>query len=347
MRSPDAQGGWRGPALLTVIVLSLIAILAYSGRLLGVGAHPSATAVPVSVAFPVAFLGGVLALLSPCSGAIVPAFFAYSFQTPGRLLRQTYVFFLGLSLIFVPLGFASSLLANTFAAHAGTFYAIAGTVLLLLGLTTLFDLDIFDRLAGALQRLTAPGQDAMRRTTSETTRVFVYGILFGFATSSCTAPLLGAMATLAIGTGGQSLLAMLLFLTFALGIAAPLFVLAALFERYGVAQRAWLRREVKLGRRRVPLTKLVTGLVLVVLGLVFLAFRGTVGLTSYYARFGADEAYARWTQALGQLFASVPPLLSFALALAGLVGLALLLRALARPRRAADVSPRPEVPPRK
>lgn len=327
MRAANLES-WRAPALLTLGVVALIAILAYSGRFFGVGATLSASPVPIRVAFPVAFLGGVLALLSPCSGAIVPAFFAYSFRSSGKLLQQTYVFFLGLSLVFVPLGFASSLLANVFASNANVFYVIGGVLLIVLGLATLLDLDVFDRFA----RLAAPGQQAMAKTKSDTARVFTFGAIFGFATSSCTAPLLGAMATLAVGTGGQSLVAILLFLTFALGIAAPLFVLAAVFERYDVARKSWLQREVSLAGRSIPVTRLLTGLVLVALGIVFLALQGTVGLNSIYDRFGASETYARWTNTIGRAFDAVPLSGSLLIALAMIGGGGWLLARFARGR---------------
>ena len=32
-----------------------------------------------------AFLGGLLSLLSPCSIMLLPAFFAYAFNSPGKL----------------------------------------------------------------------------------------------------------------------------------------------------------------------------------------------------------------------------------------------------------------------
>ena len=44
-----------------------------------------------------AFLGGALALISPCSALLLPAFFAYSLASPGRLLARTGAFYLGLA----------------------------------------------------------------------------------------------------------------------------------------------------------------------------------------------------------------------------------------------------------
>jgi cytochrome c biogenesis protein CcdA len=56
----------------------------------------------VEVAYLAAFLGGVLSLLSPCSALLVPAFFAYAFQSRRRLLAKTVVFYVGLATTLVP-----------------------------------------------------------------------------------------------------------------------------------------------------------------------------------------------------------------------------------------------------
>ena len=51
------------------------------------------------VGYLAALLGGVLALLSPCSAMLLPAFFAYAFGSRRRLVSRTGVFYLGLALL--------------------------------------------------------------------------------------------------------------------------------------------------------------------------------------------------------------------------------------------------------
>ncbi len=77
-----------------------------------------------------AFLGGILALLSPCSALLLPAFFAYSFQSPARLISRTVIFWLGLSLTLVPLGVGSSAIAALFFKNREAFITGAGTLVL-------------------------------------------------------------------------------------------------------------------------------------------------------------------------------------------------------------------------
>jgi len=62
----------------------------------------------VEASFLASFLGGLLSLLSPCSALLLPAFFAYAFQSRGVLVGRTAVFYLGLCATLVPLGMGIS-----------------------------------------------------------------------------------------------------------------------------------------------------------------------------------------------------------------------------------------------
>ncbi|MEU0066682.1 cytochrome c biogenesis protein CcdA, partial [Streptomyces albidoflavus] len=64
-----------------------------------------------------AFLGGLLALLSPCGALLLPAFFAYSFAGPTRLLLRTLFFYAGLCATLVPLGAAGALAGRLLTGH--------------------------------------------------------------------------------------------------------------------------------------------------------------------------------------------------------------------------------------
>ncbi|MFA5861620.1 MAG: cytochrome c biogenesis CcdA family protein [Candidatus Thermoplasmatota archaeon] len=277
----------RHAIFLTGLTGSLILVLAASGFLLG--ANATRAAAPVAITLPLAFLGGMLALLSPCSGMLLPAFFAYTFAQPRRLLLATYTFYLGLATVFVPLGFASSLLARWLRAAPDTLYMIGGLTLIVLGALALAP-------RGA-SRIMLPGAPALLARTQasplETWRPYLLGMTFGVATTSCIAPILGGLAALAATGGVTALQSIPLFLTFALGIATPLFLLAlASHKRAAKLARRWSTRTIALPWGQVPLTQAITGFLLLGLGVLFIATRGTVGLTAWYERAGAtDLAY--------------------------------------------------------
>ena len=163
---------------------------------------------------------------------------------------------------------------------------------------------------------------------------FCLGAVYGFA-GFCSGPILGAVLTVAASSGsavrGASLLA-----TYAAGMAAPLFLMALLWDRLDLGHRRWLRgRELSLGLSLGPLrfhtTNLISGLMFVAIGVLFIAFDGTSGLESLYAAGGVtDLAFSveRWVEAVS---GRVP--ISAALVVLGILLAAYLVYRLSRRRK--------------
>jgi cytochrome c biogenesis protein CcdA len=223
-----------------------------------------------------AFLGGVLSLLSPCSALLLPAFFAYAFGGGRELVRKTGIFYVGLCATLVPLGMGVSAVSSLFYGHRGTLILIAGAVIIAFGVAILlgrgFTVGPLERLRGRVRGDSAGA-------------VFALGATYGFA-GFCTGPILGAILTVAAASGGVARGALLLAV-YALGMSAPLFFLALLWERLRLGKRRFLRgREVSLGTPlgtlRLHTTNLISGLMFIVLGVVFIAYQGTSALGGLY-----------------------------------------------------------------
>ena len=215
-----------------------------------------------------AFLGGLLSLLSPCSALLLPSFFAYAFDGLGRLVARTTVFYLGLCLTLVPLGAAAGLFGALLITYRDTVTLVGGLVLVGLGLMQISGRGFG---IGAAQQLTG------RIRVSSNLSVFALGAVYGLA-GFCAGPLLGSVLTVS-ATGGDPLYGAVLLAVFALGMAFPLFLLALLWERFDLRGRKWLRgREIALGRFRVHTTNLVSGLVFVAIGVLFVLTEGTANL---------------------------------------------------------------------
>ncbi len=75
------------------------------------------------------FLGGVLAILSPCSALLLPAFFAVAFTSRVQLARAALLFYAGLATIFVPLGLGISFVASLFFEQRPLIILLAGALL--------------------------------------------------------------------------------------------------------------------------------------------------------------------------------------------------------------------------
>ncbi|MEV6318096.1 cytochrome c biogenesis CcdA family protein [Streptomyces sp. NPDC051776] len=249
-----------------------------------------------------AFLGGLLALVSPCSALLLPAFFAYSIETRARLLARTGIFYLGLATTLVPLGAAGSVAGRLFTGHRDVLVAVGGWLIIALGVAQILGLGFASR------RLQAA---AGRIRPTSATSVYALGAVYGLA-GFCAGPILGSVLTVA-AVGGSPAYGGALLAVYALGMAAPLFLFALLWERFDLGGRRWLRgRPLRIGRLRLHTTSLASGLLFVVIGTVFLLYDGTSALPGLL---GVNSAFAaeRWAQRLG---AAVPD----TLLLAGVVG---------------------------
>ncbi|MFJ8073366.1 cytochrome c biogenesis CcdA family protein [Streptomyces sp. NPDC096176] len=238
-----------------------------------------------------AFLGGLLALISPCSALLLPAFFAYSIDSKGRLLARTGIFYAGLATTLVPLGAAGSFAGRLFYGHRDLLVAVGGWTIVALGVAQILGMGFSSRRLAAVSGRIRP-----------TTAVSVYGLglVYGLA-GFCAGPILGSVLTVA-ALSGSPVYGGLLLAVYALGMAVPLFVLALLWERFDLGRRRWLRgRALRWGRFELHTTSLLSGLFFIVLGTVFLVFDGTTalpGLLSVDDSFAVEEWASRFGAAV-------------------------------------------------
>ncbi|WP_019887606.1 cytochrome c biogenesis CcdA family protein [Streptomyces purpureus] len=226
-----------------------------------------------------AFLGGLLALLSPCSALLLPAFFAYSIDSTSRLVARTGIFYAGLATTLVPLGAAGSFAGRLFYGHRDLLVALGGWMIIVLGVLQILGI-------GFASRRIAEASGRIRPTSALS--VYALGLVYGLA-GFCAGPILGSVLTVA-ALGGSPAYGGLLLAVYALGMAVPLFLLALLWERYDLGRRRWLRgRAVRLGRFELHTTSLLSGLFFLALGTLFLVFDGTTALPGLLS---VDDSFA-------------------------------------------------------
>jgi len=220
-----------------------------------------------------ALLGGALTLISPCSALLLPSFFAYAFASPRDLIARTGIFWVGLCVTLVPLGAGSAWVSSLFYGHRATLIAIAGWLIIAMGALQFF--------GGGFA---FPGADRLRGRISGSGRTgswagtFALGAVYGLA-GFCSGPILGAVLTIAAAQG-DVLRGGVLLAVYALGMAAPMFVLALLWDRLQIGQRRWLRgRPVRVGPLQLHTTQMLAGLLFMVIGWLFLRYDGTAGIT--------------------------------------------------------------------
>jgi cytochrome c-type biogenesis protein len=233
-----------------------------------------------------AFFAGMVALFAPCCIVfLAPSYLAAAAKNRRwRLLPLTFVFAAGLALIMVPITLGVSLLAGTIAKYHAPLYYAGGALMLLLAAYSLSG-----HMWSLPSVLRAP--DTVR---GDSASFFALGVFSGIA-SSCCAPVLAGVMTLS-ALSGSPVGGTLLGLAFVLGMTFPLFVMALLWDRLGLRDRAWLRaRPVRL---RLFGRSVVTNTVNVAVAVAFAVMGGFViylaGAREMTAGPGFQVAVGRW-----------------------------------------------------
>nr|WP_206323861.1 cytochrome c biogenesis CcdA family protein [Streptomyces sp. HNM0574] len=266
-------------------------------------------------------MAGLLALLSPCSALLLPAFFAYSIDSTGRLIARTGVFYLGLATTLVPLGAAGSFAGKLFYGNRDLIVLIGGWTIIALGVAQILGMGF------APKKLT---EMSGKIKPTSTLSVYALGAVYGLA-GFCAGPILGSVLTVA-AVSGSAVYGGMLLAVYALGMAVPLFLLALLWDRFDLGRRRWLRgKPLTLGRLRLHTTSLLSGAFFILLGVIFLVFDGTAALPGLL---DVDTAFTVETWA-GGLSEKVPDsvLLAVLAAVAGAVALGMWAR---RRKQTAD-----------
>jgi cytochrome c biogenesis protein CcdA len=248
-----------------------------------------------------AVAAGVLGLLSPCSALLLPSFFAYAFTSRTALLLRTGAFYLGLVMTLVPLGIGAGAASTLFYGHRQVLIAVAGWSIVAMGVLLLvgrgFALPFSGRLQALASRKTSPRSGLLSTV--------LLGAVYGLA-GFCSGPVLGAILTMA-ATQDTPVRGGLLLAAYALGMAAPLFVLAALWDRFDLGRRRALRgRMVRIGPLTVHSTSLVSGTLLVTIGVLFLRFDGTAGITGVVGLGDTSDLEFTLQQKAADLLGGIP-----------------------------------------
>ncbi|MFP3466890.1 cytochrome c biogenesis CcdA family protein [Leifsonia sp. SIMBA_070] len=233
----------------------------------------------MSIGFAGALTGGVLALLSPCSVMLLPAFFAFAFDRTRTLIVRVVLFFLGLLSTLVPLGAAAGSLGALIQQYRGPLVLAASILVISIG---------------ALQVLAVPLPGLARKGSGDASSpvgVYVLGTVYGVA-GVCAGPVLGTILTVA-ALGGDPLQGGILLGFYALGMVVPLLLLALMWARFGGRVRRAIRpRSLRIGRWENSWATIVAGAFSISIGVLLLVtdgLNGAVGILSSEQQAAAES----------------------------------------------------------
>src|SRR3990170_3099331 len=198
-----------------------------------------------SASFIASFFAGVAALFAPCCiTVLLPTYFASIFKQKSTIFLMTFIYFLGLLSIFLPIGLGVSFLSQIFREYHNTIFLIGGFFLFLLGLTLVL---------GKSFSFNSPVHPEMKGRGLMS--VFVLGVFSAIATTCCAPVLAGVLALSALP--GSFVLGGIFTLAYVLGMVIPLFFIAALLDKKDFTKKFFAFRKTinyKLLGRKITLT---------------------------------------------------------------------------------------------
>ena len=221
----------------------------------------------------IALVAGVLSFLSPCVLPIVPPYLAYMSGvslndiSSERAARRKAViaalfFVMGLSTVFLILGFTASAFGMFFLQNQVLFAQISGVVIIIFGLhfVGVFRIPFLDQEA----RLDAGDKGG------SSFGAYILGLAFAFGWTPCIGPQLGAILTLAATEASVSKGTLLLGV-YAAGLGIPFLAAAAFITRaMGVMNR--IKRHMKLIERVMGGLLILVGIAMVTGAFTWFAF---------------------------------------------------------------------------
>lgn len=211
----------------------------------------------------IALLAGVISFLSPCVLPIVPPYLAYmsgvnvgEMTESGAARRKTMIsalfFVMGLSTVFLILGFTASAFGAFFLQNQQLFAQVSGVVVIIFGLhfLSVFRIPFLDQEA----RL-----DAGDRGGSSF-GAYILGLAFAFGWTPCIGPQLGAILSLAASEASVSRGTLLLGV-YAAGLGIP-FLLAAMFMTRAMGVMNKLKRHMAFIEKCMGVLLVLVGIAL-------------------------------------------------------------------------------------
>lgn len=212
----------------------------------------------------VALLGGLISFASPCVLPIVPPYLAYmggvsmddmsaTAQARRRVVLASLFFVLGLSTVFILLGFTASSFGRLFLSNQDWFVSGAGVLVMVfgahfLGVIRIGLLDREARIEGGDHGGSAFG-------------AYILGLAFAFGWTPCLGPILGTILALAADTATPAK-GVILLATYAAGLGIP-FVLVAVFFPCLKGLMGWMKRHMMRIERIMGVLLWTVGLMMV------------------------------------------------------------------------------------
>ena len=228
----------------------------------------------VSASFIAAFAAGIAALFAPCCVTVLlPTYLASIFRDKSTVFLMTFIYFLGLLTVFMPIGLGAVALTQVFSTYHNIIFSAGAILLIFLGVFLLLG-----------RQFSLPINIHPELKKANIGSVFFLGVFSGIATTCC-APVLAGVLALSI-LPGSFLLGGAYTLAYVLGMVVPLFIIAATLDRFNFTKKFFsFRKAVSysvMGHKvHITIPNLISGIMFAAIGIFVLNLALTNNLTTH------------------------------------------------------------------
>lgn len=223
----------------------------------------------------IAFLAGIIGILSPCILPFLPAYFSYTFKEKKNITKMTSIFFLGFSTVFVSMGIIAGFIGSQTISilQQGWLVTIVGVFMIILGLLSLRGKKVCSYF------------NINKRFKNDIPGTFLFGMFFAIGWTACLGPILAGI----LGIGailGNIWHSAVLLLFYSIGNFIPLFILSLFYDKYNLSESKLIKGKIftlnLFGTKySVHSTNLISGLLFLLIGFVLVIFKGTSIVNSF------------------------------------------------------------------
>lgn len=186
---------------------------------------------------------------------------------------MTFIFFLGILTVFLPLGLGISTLGQIFSRYHRQIFSVAGAFFLILGAMLLTG-----------RRMAMPFSFHPKLQGYNAGSVYLLGILSGVATTCCAPVLAGVLAMSVLP--GSMIWGLVYTLAYVLGMVIPLFLLSLFLDRVHLTEKIMsAKKTLEFNFRgrpvRVTVPELISGITFFVMGAITLYWAWVGNVTSH------------------------------------------------------------------
>ena len=248
-----------------------------------------------------AFIAGVAALFAPCCiTVLLPSYLASIFREKYKVFLMSFIFFLGILTVFLPMGLGMAALGQVFSRYHAPIFIVGSILLISLGAMLL---------TGTHMKM--PFKVTPRLRKHNAISVYLLGIFSGIATTCC-APVLAGVLALAV-LPGSVFWGGIYTLSYVLGMVSPLFILAIILDKSNMSGRLQEKFAApvtySLGFKRVTITLMeaISGVMFIGMGIITVYFAMTGRLVAHAGYEPYINVYAaKVTQSLSGIIGGMP-----------------------------------------